>query len=40
MREIAGHNIAGEEIGHLAFGEYSYASADGQFAPQDWMQLV
>lgn len=40
MREIAGHNIEGAPIGHLAFGEYIYAGNNSQFEAQDWMQLV
>lgn len=38
--EIAGHNIDGAEIGHLAFGEYIYAAEGAQFEAKDWMQLV
>lgn len=40
LREIAGHNIQGAPIGHLAFGEYIYASGNTQFEAQDWMQIV
>ena len=40
LREIAGHNIQGAPIGHLAFGEYIYASDNTDFWTQDWMQLV
>ncbi|GMW05349.1 MAG: hypothetical protein AMXMBFR8_01460 [Nevskiales bacterium] len=40
LREIAGHNIDGAEIGHLAFGEYIYAGGNTQFEAQEWMQLV
>ncbi len=40
LREIAGHNIKGAPIGHLAFGEYIYAAGNTQFEAQDWMQLV
>lgn len=40
LREIAGHNIKGAPIGYLAFGEYIYASENGQFEAEDWMQLV
>jgi hypothetical protein len=40
LREIAGHNIDGAQIGHLAFGEYIYAAGDKNFVPQDWMQVV
>lgn len=40
LRELAGHNISGAQIGHLAFGEYIYAAGNGQVEAQDWMQLV
>jgi hypothetical protein len=40
LREIAGHNVDGAEIGHLAFGEYIYATEGAQFEAKDWMQLV
>jgi len=40
LREIAGHNIDGAPIGHLAFGEYIYAAGSKSFQPQEWMQVV
>ncbi len=48
LREIAGHNLAGAAIGHLALGEYIYASSeDGQdercthpTKKEDWMHLL
>lgn len=40
LREIAGHNIQGAVIGHLAFGEYIYAAGNGELEKQDWMQVV
>ena len=40
LREIAGHNIKGAPIGHLAFGEYIYAAGNNQFEAQEWMQIV
>lgn len=40
LREIAGHNIDGAPIGHLAFGEYIYAAGNTQFETQEWMQIV
>lgn len=40
LREIAGHNISGASIGHLAFGEYIYAAGNTEFEAQEWMQLV
>ena len=38
--EIAGHNVKGAPIGHLAFGEYIYAAGNAQFEAQDWMQII
>jgi hypothetical protein len=40
LREIAGHNIDGAPIGHLAFGEYIYAAGNKSFESQEWMQVV
>lgn len=40
LREIAGHNIDGAPIGHLAFGEYIYAAGNKSFQLQEWMQVV
>lgn len=40
LREIAGHNIEGATIGHLAFGEYIYAAGSAQLEAEDWMQVV
>jgi len=40
LREIAGHNIEGAPIGHLAFGEYIYAAGSKVFEPHEWMQVV
>lgn len=40
LREIAGHNVKGAPIGHLAFGEYIYAADNDEFETQEWMQLV
>jgi DNA helicase HerA-like ATPase len=40
LREIAGHNIEGAPIGHLAFGEYIYAGTSKALEAQDWMQLL
>lgn len=39
LREIAGHNISGASIGHLAFGEYIYYGESDQ-DEHDWMQIV
>ena len=40
LREISGHNAIGAPIGHLAFGEYIYASRNEDLEQQDWMQLM
>jgi len=40
MREIAGHNIDGATIGHLAFGEYIYAAAENKDDLPEWTQIV
>lgn len=40
LREIAGHNIDGATIGHLAFGEYIYAGDNPKLEAQDWMQVL
>lgn len=37
LREIAGHNVDGALIGHLAMGEYIYGPARADIEP--WMQL-
>lgn len=40
LREIAGHNIDGAPIGHLAFGEHIYAACSKSLQAQEWMQVV
>lgn len=40
LQEIAGHNIDGAPIGHLAFGEYIFAAGNKDFQAHEWMQLV
>ena len=40
LKEIAGHNIEGAAIGHLAFGEFIYAAGNEDFETQEWMQTV
>ncbi len=39
LREIAGHNDSGVEIGHLALGEFVYAGNDVRFTGEPWMQI-
>ncbi len=40
LKELAGHNIDGAPIGHLAFGEYVYAAGSTEFKPEPWMQVL
>ncbi len=40
LQEIAGHNIEGAPIGHLAFGEYIYTGSNAEVEKQDWMQIL
>lgn len=39
LREIAGHNEEGAELGHFALGEYVYAAGSDKLAFEDWMQV-
>jgi uncharacterized protein len=39
LREIAGHNADGAELGHLAMGEYIYADGSTKLEQQEWMQI-
>lgn len=39
LREIAGHNQVGAEIGFFALGEYIFAKGDQRLNAEDWMQL-
>jgi len=39
LREIAGHNVEGANIGHFALGEYIYAEGAKNFSVADWMQI-
>ena len=40
LREIAGHNINGAPIGHLAFGEYIYYGNSAERDERNWMQIL
>jgi DNA helicase HerA-like ATPase len=40
LQEIAGHNIAGAHIGHLAYGEYIYLGGNTQAQTEDWMRIL
>ncbi len=39
LREIAGHNQVGAELGFFALGEYIFAKGDQRLAVENWMQL-
>ncbi len=39
LQDLAGHNIIGASIGHLAFGEYIYAQNSKKLKVEDWMQV-
>jgi DNA helicase HerA-like ATPase len=39
LREVAGHNVDGAAIGHLAYGEYIYAGSSRTFVSREWMQV-
>jgi hypothetical protein len=39
LREIAGHNIEGADLGFLALGEFIYAGNDERLSLLPWMQL-
>lgn len=39
LKEIAGHNQAGAELGFFALGEYIFAKGDPRLGVENWMQL-
>jgi uncharacterized protein len=39
LRELAGHNVDGAEIGHFALGEYVYGEGGTLLGREDWMQV-
>lgn len=39
LREIAGHNEEGGELGFLAFGEFIHCGGDKRLSPEPWMQI-
>lgn len=39
LRELAGHNVAGAEIGHFALGEYVYGEGSALLGRENWMQI-
>lgn len=40
LREIAGHNVVGAPLGHLALGEYVYAQGAESFQDEPWMRIT
>ncbi|MCL6557893.1 MAG: DUF87 domain-containing protein [Firmicutes bacterium] len=39
LREIAGHNLEGAEIGYLAYGEFVFSGNDSRIVLEPWMQV-
>ena len=39
LKEVAGHNLEGAEIGHLAFGEFVFGGDDPRVVQEPWMQV-
>ena len=39
LKEVAGHNVDGADIGHLAMGEFIYAGSDKRLEVKPWMQV-
>jgi len=39
LREVAGHNIDGVDLGFLALGEFVYCADDKRFKPEPWIIL-
>lgn len=40
LKEIAGHNVKGADLGFLALGEFIYAAGDKRLELKPWMQSV
>jgi len=39
VKEVAGHNLEGAELGHFALGEFIFAGNDGRLRQAPWMQV-
>lgn len=39
IKEVAGHNLEGAELGFLAFGEFVYSGDDPRLIKEPWMQV-
>lgn len=39
LREVAGHNLAGTELGFFALGEFIYSGDDKRLSTKPWMQV-
>lgn len=39
LREVAGHNVEGAELGYFTLGEFVYAAGDSRLTPEPWMQV-
>ncbi len=40
LREVAGHNIEGADIGWFSLGEFVYAGGDIRLHPEPWMKVI
>jgi hypothetical protein len=40
LREIAGHNVEGADLGFFALGEFIYAAEDARLRVESWMQAI
>src|SRR5262249_49139309 len=40
LREIAGHNVKGADLGFFALGEFIYAAGDERLRSEPWMQSI
>ncbi len=39
LKEVAGHNVDGADIGHLAMGEFIFSGTDQRLEVKPWMQV-
>lgn len=39
LKEIAGHNIEGVELGYFSLGEFTYCGSDSRFKSEDWIKV-
>lgn len=39
LKEVAGHNIEGVELGYFSLGEFTYCGSDSRFKSEDWIKV-